>query len=56
VRKQKTDKCDAGHILKLLAEDRFLRIWVPEAAMRDQRQLLIHLFTLTSRYRYEMGA
>ena len=42
VRKQKTDKRDAGHILKLLVEDRFPRIWVPDAAMRDQRQLLIH--------------
>lgn len=31
---------DAGHILKLLVEDRFPRIWVPEAVMRDQRQLL----------------
>jgi hypothetical protein len=30
VRKQKTDKCDAGHILKLLVEDRFPPIWVPE--------------------------
>ncbi len=37
VRKQKTDKRDAGHILKLLGEDRFPRIWVPYAEMRDQR-------------------
>jgi transposase len=42
VRKQKTDKRDAAHILKLLVEGRFPRIWVPDAEMRDQRQLLIH--------------
>jgi transposase len=27
VRKQKTDKRDAAHVLKLLLEDRFPRIW-----------------------------
>jgi transposase len=42
VRKQKTDKRDAGHILKLLVEGRFPRIWVPSSGQRDQRQLLIH--------------
>jgi hypothetical protein len=42
VRKQKTDKRDACHILKLLVEDRFPCIWVPDARMRDQRQMLIH--------------
>jgi transposase len=42
VRKQKTDKRDACHILKLLVEDRFPRIWAPDARMRDQRQMLIH--------------
>jgi len=42
MRKQKTDKRDAAHILKLLVEGRFPRIWVPDAEMRDQRQLLIH--------------
>jgi transposase len=42
MRKQKTDKRDAAHILKLLAEGRFPRIWVPDAEMRNQRQLLIH--------------
>ena len=42
MRKQKTDKRDAAHILKLLAEGRFPRIRVPDAEMRDQRQLLIH--------------
>ena len=42
VRKQKTDKRDANHILKLLMEGRFPRIWRPDAADRDLRQLLIH--------------
>jgi transposase len=42
VRKQKTDKRDAGHILKLLLEKRFPRIWIPSRDERDQRQLLIH--------------
>ena len=42
VRKQKTDKRDAGHILKLLLEGRFPRIWVPDAGQRDVRQMLIH--------------
>src|SRR6202789_1179216 len=42
VRKQKTDRRDAGHILKLLIEGRFPRIWVPGSQMRDHRQLLVH--------------
>ena len=42
VRKQKTDRRDAGHILRLMLEDRFPRVWVPSAAVRDQRQLLVH--------------
>jgi transposase len=42
VRKQSTDKRDAGHILTLLLEKRFPRLWRPSAAMRDQRQLLRH--------------
>lgn len=42
VRKQKTDKRDAAHLLTLLFEDRFPRLWTPDRAMRDQRQLLIH--------------
>jgi transposase len=42
VRKQKTDRRDAGHILKLLMESRFPRLWTPTAAQRDLRQLLIH--------------
>ena len=40
VRKQKTDRRDVGHILKLMVEDRFPRVWVPSAENRDLRQLL----------------
>ena len=46
VRKQKTDKRDAVHILKLLLEGRFPRLWAPDAAVRDLRQLLIHRYKL----------
>jgi transposase len=42
VRKQKTDRQDAQLLLRLLIEDRFPRIWVPDAANRDLRQLLWH--------------
>jgi len=42
VRRQKTDKRDAAHILKLLVEGRFPRLWVPDRQERDLRQLLIH--------------
>ena len=42
VRRQKTDRRDAGHILRLLMEGRFPRLWVPSAEQRDLRQLLIH--------------
>ena len=42
VRKQKTDRLDAHHLLRLLCEDRFPRIWVPSLEERDVRQLLVH--------------
>jgi len=42
VRKLKTDRQDAQLILKLLLEDRFPRIWVPNWENRDLRQLLWH--------------
>ena len=35
VRQQKTDKRDAAHILKLLVEGRFPRVWVPSREVRD---------------------
>jgi len=42
VRQQKTDKRDAAHLMKLLAEGRFPRIWMPSSEVRDLRQLLLH--------------
>jgi len=42
VRKQKNDRQDAEHILKLMIEDRFPRVWVPSPENRDLRQLLWH--------------
>ena len=42
VRRQKTDRRDAEHLLQLLLEDRFPRIWVPTLAERDLRQLVLH--------------
>ena len=42
VRKQKTDRRDAAHILDLLMTNRFPRIWVPTPAERDLRQLVLH--------------
>ena len=48
VRQQKTDKRDAAHILKLLAEGRFPRIWMPSSEVRDLRQLLLHRYKLVT--------
>ena len=42
VRKQKTDRQDAQLLLRLMIEDRFPRIWVPDSENRDLRQLLWH--------------
>jgi transposase len=42
VRKQKTDRRDAAHILRLLVEERFPRVWMPNREQRDLRQLLMH--------------
>jgi transposase len=42
VRQQKTDQRDAEHILTLLIENRFPKLWVPSAEERDLRQLLVH--------------
>jgi transposase len=41
-RKQKTDKRDARHILKLLMEDRFPVVWQPPLDNLEMRQLLRH--------------
>jgi len=42
VRLQKTDERDAEHLLTLLLEKRFPKLWVPSAEERDLRQLLVH--------------
>ena len=42
VRKQKTDRRDAGLLLRLLESGEFPAIWVPSAEERDLRQLLLH--------------
>jgi transposase len=41
VRKQKTDRRDAAHILDLMVKNDFPKIWTPSKQERDQRQLLI---------------
>ena len=41
VRRQKTDRRDAWHLLELLRQERFPRIWVPSLEERDVRQLLV---------------
>jgi transposase len=48
VRQQKTDTRDAQHLLRLLVEGRFPRIWVPSVEERDARQLLVHRSKLVS--------
>ena len=45
-RKQKTDVRDARHLLQLLRENNFPRLWVPSVEERDLRQLLKHRHTL----------
>jgi transposase len=42
VRRQKTDRRDAEHLLDLLLANRFPRIWTPSVEQRDVRQLLVH--------------
>jgi transposase len=57
VRRQKTDKRDAAHILKLLMENRFPRLWTPNREQRDLRQLVLHrhkLVEIRSRVKNEL--
>lgn len=57
VRKQKTDKRDAAHILKLVVEGRFPRLWIPDREQRDLRQLVLHrhkLVEIRSRVKNEL--
>ncbi len=42
IRKQKTDARDAAHLLDLLRQDRFPKIWRPSPSERDLRQLVWH--------------
>ncbi len=42
VRKQKTDRRDCQHLLQLMVEGRFPRLWTPSLEERDARQLLVH--------------
>lgn len=46
VRKTKTDRRDARHILTLLSEERFPAIWVPDPSVRDLRALVGHRMRL----------
>jgi transposase len=57
VRKLKTDKRDAAHILKLVVENRFPRLWTPDREQRDLRQLILHrhkLVEIRSRAKNEL--
>ena len=57
VRKQKTDQRDAEHILKLMMENRFPRLWTPDREQRDLRQLGLHrhkLVEIRSRVKNEL--
>jgi transposase len=42
VRKTKTDRRDARHLLDLLKHDRFPAVWVPDPGTRDLRALVAH--------------
>src|SRR5260370_10003882 len=51
VRKQKTDKRDAGHIRKRLGEGRFQRLGSPDRGQRDRWQVGVHGLRLGKRRR-----
>ena len=42
VRKTKTDRRDARHLLDLLRHDRFPTVWIPDPDTRDRRALIAH--------------
>lgn len=46
VRKTKTDRRDARHLLDLLQHDRFPLVWIPDPATRDLRALIKHRLRL----------
>ena len=59
VRKQKTDKRDARHILDLLVKGTFPVIWQPSEENEDLRQLLLHrccLVRMRTRVRNQLDA
>lgn len=59
VRKQKTDKRDARHILSLLVEDRFPAVWQPGLENEELRYLLQHrakLIRLRSQVKNQLDA
>jgi transposase len=46
VRKTKTDRRDARHLLDLLKHDRFPTVWIPDPGTRDLRALVTHRIRL----------
>jgi transposase len=57
VRRRKTDKRDAAHMLRLLVEVRFPRLWTPDREQRDLRRLVLHrqkLVQIRSRVKNEL--
>ena len=46
VRKTKTDRRDARHLLDLLKHDRFPSVWIPDPDTRDLRALIAHRIRL----------
>jgi transposase len=59
VRKQKNDRRDAQHLLKLMLENNFPRIWVPTPENQDVRQLILHrhrLVGMRTRVRNQLQA
>src|ERR1019366_933184 len=50
-------KTSGGHILKLVVESRFPRLWTPDREQRDLRQLVLHrhkLLEIRSRVKNEL--
>jgi transposase len=59
VRRQKTDKRDARHILDLLLKGTFPRVWQPSEAEDELRQLLLHrcrLVRMATRIKNQLDA
>jgi transposase len=44
--KQKNDERDAAHLLDLLVQNKFPRVWQPSEEQRDQRCLILHRHSL----------